>query len=144
MKMKYDCPPASVFGKDPPLWKSATTNFLRVVKECAVGMTKHRGGEFCRYFESREPPVKCVSAISDKRIQGIWQSVLDVARGAILADWSVIPPFPPLSFFVAVALRSLFRWRGHIRKQLGGRVYDARGTSSRREFRLQFAWVAGD
>lgn len=35
IKLKYDCPPASKFGKDLPLWKTATTSFLRVVKEIA-------------------------------------------------------------------------------------------------------------
>ncbi len=33
IKLKYDCPPASKFGKDLPLWKTATTCFLRIVKE---------------------------------------------------------------------------------------------------------------
>ncbi len=42
--MKYDCPPPSKFGKDLPLWKSATTNFLRVVKECLVQMNTLKSG----------------------------------------------------------------------------------------------------
>ena len=33
IKLKYDCPPPSKFGKDPPLWKTATTCFLKIVKE---------------------------------------------------------------------------------------------------------------
>ena len=33
IKLKYDCPPPSKFGKDPPLWKTATTCLLKVVKE---------------------------------------------------------------------------------------------------------------
>jgi hypothetical protein len=33
IKFKYDCPPPSKFGKDPPLWKMATSCFLKVVKE---------------------------------------------------------------------------------------------------------------
>jgi hypothetical protein len=33
VKLKYDCPPPSKFGKDAPLWKTATTCFLKVVKE---------------------------------------------------------------------------------------------------------------
>jgi hypothetical protein len=33
MKFKYDCPPPSKFGKDPPLWKMATSCFLKVIKE---------------------------------------------------------------------------------------------------------------
>jgi hypothetical protein len=33
IKFKYDCPPPSKFGKDPPLWKTATSCVLKVVKE---------------------------------------------------------------------------------------------------------------
>ena len=42
MKLKYDS--SSKFAKDEPLWKTATTNFLRVVKEC--------GGQIQRLSES--------------------------------------------------------------------------------------------
>ncbi|TFY53206.1 hypothetical protein EVG20_g10222, partial [Dentipellis fragilis] len=40
MKLKYDCPPVSKFGKDPPLWKSVTMNFLRIVNQIAPQLTK--------------------------------------------------------------------------------------------------------
>ena len=33
IKLKYECPPPFKFGKDLPLWKTATTCFLKVVKE---------------------------------------------------------------------------------------------------------------
>jgi len=33
IKLKYDCPLPSKFGKDAPLWKTATLCFLKVVKE---------------------------------------------------------------------------------------------------------------
>jgi hypothetical protein len=33
IKLKYDCPLPSKFGKDAPLWKTATVCFLQVVKE---------------------------------------------------------------------------------------------------------------
>ena len=33
IKLKYECPPPSKFGKDLPLWKTATTCFLKVIKE---------------------------------------------------------------------------------------------------------------
>jgi len=33
IKLKYECPPSSKFGKDLPLWKTATSCFLNVVKE---------------------------------------------------------------------------------------------------------------
>ena len=34
VKLKYECPAPSKFGKDLPLWKTATTSLLQVVKEC--------------------------------------------------------------------------------------------------------------
>jgi hypothetical protein len=33
IKLKYECPPSSKFGKDLPLWKTATSCFLDIVKE---------------------------------------------------------------------------------------------------------------
>jgi hypothetical protein len=33
IKLKYECPPSSKFGKDLPLWKTATSCFLNIVKE---------------------------------------------------------------------------------------------------------------
>lgn len=68
IKLKYECPPPSHFEKNvPPLWKTATINFLRIVKE--VGIL------------SSEIPVETV--------EGIWRQILDIFRGGILADWCV-------------------------------------------------------
>ena len=33
IKLKYECPAPSKFGKDPPLWKIATSWFFKIVKE---------------------------------------------------------------------------------------------------------------
>jgi hypothetical protein len=33
IKLKYECPSSAKFGKDPPLWKTATSCFLNIVKE---------------------------------------------------------------------------------------------------------------
>lgn len=33
IKLKYECPAPSKFGKDVPLWKTATTSFLRMVTD---------------------------------------------------------------------------------------------------------------
>ena len=33
IKLKYKCPLLSKFGKDPPLWKTATSCFLKIVKK---------------------------------------------------------------------------------------------------------------
>jgi len=46
MKLKYDCPAPSKFGNDLPLWKTATTCFLRVVTECAAVISELGEGEF--------------------------------------------------------------------------------------------------
>jgi len=32
IKLKYECPPPSKFGKDLPLWRTATTCFFKVIK----------------------------------------------------------------------------------------------------------------
>ncbi|TFK22523.1 hypothetical protein FA15DRAFT_757922 [Coprinopsis marcescibilis] len=76
IKLKYDCPAPSKFGNDEPLWKTATTCFLRIVKECT------------RNIESLG------SELSDERVEGIWRQILDVFRGAILADCSAAEAFP--------------------------------------------------
>ncbi|KAH6905130.1 hypothetical protein BKA70DRAFT_1293490 [Coprinopsis sp. MPI-PUGE-AT-0042] len=76
IKLKYDCPAPSKFGKDEPLWKTATNCFLSIVKEC----THH-----IRDFGSD---------LSDVRVEGIWRQLLDVYRGAIVADCSVAETFP--------------------------------------------------
>jgi hypothetical protein len=33
IKLKYECPPSSKFGKDLGLWKTTTSCFLNIVKE---------------------------------------------------------------------------------------------------------------
>ncbi|KAJ3930574.1 MAG: hypothetical protein NXY57DRAFT_300956 [Lentinula lateritia] len=76
VKLKYDCPSPSKHGKDPPLWKTATTCFLRIVKECAPQVIA---------FDEE---------ISDERLEGIWRQIIDVFRGGILADCSTAESFP--------------------------------------------------
>ncbi|KIJ91398.1 hypothetical protein K443DRAFT_115078 [Laccaria amethystina LaAM-08-1] len=76
VKLKYDCPAPSKFGKDQPLWKTATTCFLRIVKECAHQI-KALGAE-----------------ISDERVECIWRQILDVFRGGILADCTAAESLP--------------------------------------------------
>ncbi|KAF5319150.1 hypothetical protein D9619_008506 [Psilocybe cf. subviscida] len=76
VKMKYDCPAPSKYGKDLPLWKTATTCFLRIVKECTVQL---------KIVDEHLP---------DERVEGIWRQILDVFRGGILADCSSAESFP--------------------------------------------------
>ncbi|KAF9222197.1 hypothetical protein BS17DRAFT_195192 [Gyrodon lividus] len=70
IKLKYDCPAPSKFGKDPPLWKMATTCFLRIVTACVTAMSEL--GE----------------AIPDSRVEAIWRQIIEGFRGGILADCS--------------------------------------------------------
>ncbi|KAI5999270.1 hypothetical protein EDD15DRAFT_2508632 [Pisolithus albus] len=70
MKLKYDCPSPSKYGKDPPLWKTATTCFLRIVTECT--------GNISRLGQD----------ISDARVEAIWRRIVEGFRGGILADCS--------------------------------------------------------
>ncbi|KAI0700224.1 hypothetical protein C8T65DRAFT_790748 [Cerioporus squamosus] len=76
IKLKYECPAPSKFGKDQPLWKTATTSFLRIVRECGDQMKKLREN------------------IPDERVEGVWRQVVDTFRGAILADCSAIEQSP--------------------------------------------------
>ncbi|KAI8977746.1 hypothetical protein BD414DRAFT_154340 [Trametes punicea] len=76
IKLKYDCPAPSRFGSDQPLWKTATTSFLRIVKECGSQVRKLQND------------------IPSERIEGIWRQVVDTFRGGILADCSAAEHFP--------------------------------------------------
>ncbi|KAI0824392.1 hypothetical protein BC628DRAFT_1379334 [Trametes gibbosa] len=75
IKMKYECPAPSKFGKDQPLWKTATTSFLRIIKECGLHVRKLQ------------------IDITADRIEGIWRQVVDTFRGGILADCSAAEHF---------------------------------------------------
>ncbi|KAH9169937.1 hypothetical protein EDB89DRAFT_1853941 [Lactarius sanguifluus] len=75
IKLKYECPPPSKFGKDPPLWKTATSCFLKIVKQ--VG-----------------PRVGALGPkLSPVRVESIWRQVIDVYRGGILSDCSAADAF---------------------------------------------------
>ncbi|KAG1726836.1 hypothetical protein EDB19DRAFT_1897612 [Suillus lakei] len=75
IKLKYECPAPSKFGKDPPLWKTATTSFLRIVTDSVRRMAA---------FGDR---------ISDARVEGIWRQIIEVFRGGILADCTATEGF---------------------------------------------------
>ncbi|KAG9312399.1 guanine nucleotide exchange factor in Golgi transport N-terminal-domain-containing protein [Chiua virens] len=75
IKLKYECPAPSKFGNDVPLWKTATTCFLRMVTECVTGLS--RLGE----------------VISDTRVEAIWRQIIEGFRGGILADCSLAETF---------------------------------------------------
>ncbi|GJJ14425.1 hypothetical protein Clacol_008689 [Clathrus columnatus] len=54
IKLKYDCPPSSKSGSDLPLWKTATTCFLRIVKECSFRIGKFGANISDAHIEASE------------------------------------------------------------------------------------------
>jgi hypothetical protein len=87
IKLKYECPPPSKFGKDAPLWKTATICFLKVVKE--IGPQINILGSSMAFVFG----VYVADADDDRagllpvRVESVWRQVIDVYRGGILADW---------------------------------------------------------
>ncbi|EUC64796.1 MON2 peripheral membrane protein, putative, partial [Rhizoctonia solani AG-3 Rhs1AP] len=76
IKLKYDCPAPSKFGNDPPLWKTATTCVLQVIKDSTLELPK------------------LDAAVSNPRIEAIWRQIVDVFRGGLLADCSAAESLP--------------------------------------------------
>ncbi|KAH7341760.1 hypothetical protein B0J17DRAFT_647820 [Rhizoctonia solani] len=76
IKLKYDCPAPSKFGNDLPLWKTATTCVLQVIKDSTLELPK------------------LVSGVSDSRIEAIWRQIIDVFRGGLLADCTAAESLP--------------------------------------------------
>lgn len=68
IKLKYDCPPACKFGEDPPLWRTAMTTFVRVLKAIM--------------------PALKTEQVEEKRFAAIWALVMDVFAGVLLAEGS--------------------------------------------------------
>jgi hypothetical protein len=66
IKLKYDCPPASKYGNDPPLWRTAMTTFVRVLDLVM--------------------PVLDTDAVEPERYAAIWAQVMDVFAGVLLAE----------------------------------------------------------
>ena len=90
IKLKYECPPSSKFGKDPPLWKTATSCFLKVVKE--IGPQINVLGSSMVYFTLMTTDANAKDdrvELSPVRVESTWKQVIDVYRGGILADWYV-------------------------------------------------------
>ncbi|KAL5513923.1 hypothetical protein ACEPAG_2684 [Sanghuangporus baumii] len=76
IKLKYECPAPSKFGNDLPLWKSATSAFLLIVRETSQRL-RTAGTE-----------------IPDERIASIWRQIIDAFRGGILADCRSLDSLP--------------------------------------------------
>lgn len=65
IKLKYDCPPASKYGSDEPLWRTAMRTFVGVLRHVVQGLD---------------------GALSQERYDGIWTTIMDVFSGVLLAD----------------------------------------------------------
>ncbi|KAF8754296.1 C-terminal region of Mon2 protein [Rhizoctonia solani] len=76
IKLKYDCPAPSKFGNDLPLWKTATTCVLHIIKDSTFELPKIN------------------TEVSDSRIEAIWRQIIDVFRGGLLADCSTAESLP--------------------------------------------------
>lgn len=76
IKLKYECPAPSNYGNDTPLWKTATTTFLHILKESTKQLRL------------------LIEEIPDVRVAGIWRQIIDVFQGAILADCQSVSSLP--------------------------------------------------
>ncbi|KAK4056370.1 Endocytosis and vacuole integrity protein [Microbotryomycetes sp. JL221] len=68
MRLKYDCPSPSKYSTAEALWKTATINFLKAVRECVSSLAK---------FEAD---------LSTTRYEAIWEQIIAGFSGALLAD----------------------------------------------------------
>ncbi|GAA5930374.1 hypothetical protein JCM10213_001074 [Rhodosporidiobolus nylandii] len=68
MRLKHDCPPPAKFGSAEPLWKTATVNYLKGIKDVVGGLQK---------LSSELPAASLVA---------IWEEIVDGFAGALLAD----------------------------------------------------------
>ncbi|KAI5479516.1 endosomal peripheral membrane protein [Pseudohyphozyma bogoriensis] len=68
LKLKHDCPAPSKFGSDQLLWKTATVNFLKAVRDTVVAL------------QTLGPNLPTAT------FEGIWRHIVDGFRGALLAD----------------------------------------------------------
>ena len=89
IKFKYECPPSSKFGKDPPLWKTATSCFLNIVKEIGPQINVLGSSMIFFYFDDDAKANDDRAELSPVRVESTWKQVIDVYRSGILADWYV-------------------------------------------------------
>ncbi|KAL7422319.1 Endocytosis and vacuole integrity protein [Cryptotrichosporon argae] len=67
IKLKYDCPPASKYGNDPPLWKTAMATFVPVLEVVL-------------------PALDGAADVGAERAEGVWAQVMEAFGGVLLAD----------------------------------------------------------
>ncbi|BGP52111.1 Endocytosis and vacuole integrity protein [Rhodotorula kratochvilovae] len=72
LRLKHDCPPPAKFGSAEPLWKTATVNFLKAVRDVTTGLQQ------------------LDEQLSPKTHQAIWAQVVEGFEGALLAADSTV------------------------------------------------------
>ncbi|GMK54425.1 hypothetical protein CspeluHIS016_0110110 [Cutaneotrichosporon spelunceum] len=65
IKLKYHCPPASKYGDDPPLWRTAMTCFVRVLQRVMLHLPS--------------------PGLPKERYDALWEHIMDVYGGMLLA-----------------------------------------------------------
>ncbi|SCV74793.1 BQ2448_7822 [Microbotryum intermedium] len=68
MRLKHACPAPAKFSSAEPLWKTATVNFLKAVKDCVAALRSFGDSVLVEHYE------------------GIWRQIVDGFRGALLAE----------------------------------------------------------
>ena len=68
------------------MWKTATTNLLRVVKECGSQVQAFGEGELTACALLGFFAYTTIDIQTD-RVEGVWRQVVEAFRGGILADW---------------------------------------------------------
>ncbi|GAA5943397.1 Mon2p [Sporobolomyces koalae] len=68
MRLKHECPAPAKFGSAQPLWKTATVDFLKAVRDVVGALQKYQ------------------SDLSPDRFVSIWRAIVEGFRGALLAE----------------------------------------------------------
>lgn len=85
MKLKYDCPAPSKYGSDEPLWKTATINFLRAVKDIVNSLQTLATREFPKQ-QLMVSANDSALEMTPKNHESIWKQIVEGYRGALLAE----------------------------------------------------------
>ncbi|KZP00948.1 hypothetical protein CALVIDRAFT_580907 [Calocera viscosa TUFC12733] len=76
MTLKYSCPQASRIGADPPLWKTATLNFISILGKTSSGLEQRK------------------DVIQQAALVRIWTRIIQCLEGALLADCTAANAMP--------------------------------------------------
>ncbi|SGY81478.1 BQ5605_C009g05501 [Microbotryum silenes-dioicae] len=68
LRLKHDCPASAKFSSAEPLWKTATVNFLKAVKDCVAAFRSFGDSVLVEHYE------------------GVWRQIVNGFRGALLAE----------------------------------------------------------